>query len=138
VTGSWRPLAAGELDHELLWSVLGIVWAAGAVVWLGTFGVPPIACAFRSITGLPCPTCGTTRALVALVHGAWRESLALHPLVVPAVLGGGVYVAYALTVSLFRRPRLRVRLSARDWWVARAAVLTMVVGVWSYLIVVGR
>jgi hypothetical protein len=138
VTAVWRPLAPDELDHELLWSALAVVSAACAAAVLVTFGLPPVRCAFKSITGLPCPTCGATRAFLALVQGGWRESLALNPLVVPAVLGGTVYVPYALAVSLFRRPRLRLRLSARDRQRARVLVGAVVAGVWTYLIVVGR
>jgi hypothetical protein len=37
-------------------------------------------CAFRRVTGHPCPTCGMTRSLAALAKGDWRASLALHPL----------------------------------------------------------
>jgi hypothetical protein len=138
MTGHWHSLAEDEIDHELIWSLVGIVTAVAAVAMLKTIGLPPIACAFKSITGLPCLTCGATRALLALVHGAWRESLLLNPLVVPAVALGCLYAPYALTVSVFQRPRLRFELNAHDWRVARVVTAAGALGVWAYLITVGR
>lgn len=44
-------------------------------------------CTFRRVTGLPCATCGMTRALAALTRGAWHQSYAYHP------LGGAVALA---------------------------------------------
>lgn len=38
------------------------------------------ACLFKRITTLPCPSCGTTRAIVALSHGNLLASLLLNPL----------------------------------------------------------
>ncbi len=46
-------------------------------------------CTFRRVTGLPCATCGMTRALSALVRGEWQRSRAYHP------LGGAVALALA-------------------------------------------
>lgn len=40
----------------------------------------PISCAFRRVTGTPCPGCGLTRSWVALGRGAVEESLAYHRL----------------------------------------------------------
>ena len=36
-------------------------------------------CSFRVLTGLPCPACGTTRALVALGEGRLLEAFAHNP-----------------------------------------------------------
>ena len=40
-------------------------------------GIP--VCLFRAISGLPCPGCGLTRALVALLHGDPAAAFAHHP-----------------------------------------------------------
>ncbi len=50
---------------------LGAYFAAvGAVVWLGRhFGQDMRLCIFRRLTGLPCPTCGATRGVLALLRG---------------------------------------------------------------------
>ena len=47
-----------------------------------------IACPFRVITGLPCPLCGMTRGVAALLRGRWQEALGFHlfsPLVLAAM-----------------------------------------------------
>ncbi len=38
----------------------------------------PVLCPFRRITGLPCPSCGMTRAMAALSHGAWDLAIACN------------------------------------------------------------
>jgi hypothetical protein len=37
-------------------------------------------CAFRNLTGLPCPGCGMTRAFHLLVHGRIPEALQMNPI----------------------------------------------------------
>jgi hypothetical protein len=44
------------------------------------FTTGPILCPFRLITGHPCPTCGTTRSIAAIVDGRFLDSLLLNPL----------------------------------------------------------
>ena len=45
-------------------------------------------CLFKNVTGVPCPSCGMTRSIVALLGGDVSSSLFLHPL--------GVVVSLAL------------------------------------------
>ena len=37
-------------------------------------------CAFKRLTGLPCPSCGLSRSLQAAVEGDLSSSVAFHPL----------------------------------------------------------
>jgi hypothetical protein len=74
----------------------------------------PPACAFHTLTRHACATCGMTRALVALAHGAWRESLAFHPWALPLMAQAALaWLAWGawLTGALPARP---------DRWVPRA------------------
>ncbi|MFN4284793.1 MAG: DUF2752 domain-containing protein [Lacibacter sp.] len=43
-------------------------------------------CLFKNTTGLPCPSCGTTRALTLLLQGNVIGALEMNPLAVPAFL----------------------------------------------------
>lgn len=43
-------------------------------------------CGFRNLTGLPCPGCGITRGLSALLHGKWLRAIHFNPLAILALL----------------------------------------------------
>jgi hypothetical protein len=44
-------------------------------------------CPLHALTGVPCPTCGSTRAALALSHGDIAAALAFNPLVTLAAVG---------------------------------------------------
>ena len=67
---------------------------------------PAIACPLRAATGIPCPFCGMTRAVVAAVHGHLETSLAFNP--------GGI-VVLALAVVLLLRPQWLARFKVPLW-----------------------
>jgi Protein of unknown function (DUF2752) len=41
--------------------------------------LPFDVCAFKVLTGIPCPTCGLTRSLCHALRGEWSASLGYHP-----------------------------------------------------------
>jgi hypothetical protein len=64
----------------------------------------PIVCLLRGLVGIPCPSCGLTRAFCALSHFELREALryhALSPIVFGAVLATPFVAAYEVAT---RRP----------------------------------
>ena len=36
-------------------------------------------CAFKNMTGIPCPSCGSTRATMQLLHGKFIKSILINP-----------------------------------------------------------
>ena len=71
-------------------------------------GVPTISCPFRAFTGIPCPTCGLTRSLLAIATGDWGHAITAHlfgPLVVVgcilAVGHSGVELMIGRSVTTF-------------------------------------
>ena len=70
--------------------------------------VPP--CPLRTITGVPCPLCGMTRGVTALVHGEVGRAVFLNP-------GSLLAVAAAVLVLLAWRSR-RTRIRIPVWTVA--------------------
>jgi hypothetical protein len=104
---------------------LGLYWGAVAIALTlvsplasrAAALVPP--CLFRSVTGLPCPTCGGTRAGVALSRLDLAGAFAFNPLVtiggIAFLLGGIAAGAAALAGRPLSEPSrygLRVRLAA--------------------------
>ncbi|HEX4823149.1 MAG TPA: DUF2752 domain-containing protein [Candidatus Polarisedimenticolaceae bacterium] len=94
---NWR--AASRLDRQTVW--LWAFAAAGAIalrpVWLAAARLAP-ACLWHAWTGLPCPGCGTTRALVHLLNGEVAAGFAMNPL---AALGAAGFVAGGLLAPLW-------------------------------------
>ncbi len=140
MTVEWRHLRPGELDHELLWTAVLIGMAAAVVAWHLTAPLllPPVLCPLKTATGVPCVTCGGTRAALSLMHGRPFAALRWNPLVALALAAVVPYVLYAASVTLLRRPRLRLRFSDPDRARLRAAVLLLLAANWIFLIVDGR
>jgi hypothetical protein len=133
-----RPLASGEVDHELVWSSIGTVSLVCAGLALSTVGPPPVICTFHAITGLPCPTCGGTRALLALLDGQVFQAVAWNPMVALTVVAFPVYAAYGAWVTALNRRRVRLSLTSRERTLARAAAGVLILASWIFLIAVGR
>jgi hypothetical protein len=101
-------------------------FAAGAVVspTEGVGFMPP--CPFRTITGLPCPLCGATRAFTHLMHGTgdFTSYNAFWVVVAAAAIVAGIVVLLA------RRPFIDALIAAPR----RGAVLLALLGGagWAY------
>jgi hypothetical protein len=73
---------------------------------------------------VPCPGCGTTRALALMLCGSWRASLALAPFALP--LTAAIVCAMALERGVWPRRRAAVErvivvvaVAATVFWGAR-------------------
>ena len=70
---------SGRLSGRPRFALTGAsVIGAGLAVFQLTAGS---VCPVYAVTGLPCPACGSTRAVLALLRGGFWESLRWHPLV---------------------------------------------------------
>ena len=130
----------GHVDHELIWGLVAAVGLAASVMLpvdrlLAGAGY---RCPFRAIAGIPCPTCGATRAAVAMGSLDVRRAFALNPLVAVGWWAAALFVPYAAVVVLWRRDRLRLAdVTARDANVLRALVIGVVLANWAYVIAAG-
>jgi hypothetical protein len=129
-----RLHAASREERQLAW-LWGVAAACLLVLrpfWLALAPFAP-ACPFRSITGIPCPTCGTTRAAVALLNGRVGDALAINPLATAAGLTfllGGLLAPAWVTLRL---PIPEVPVPLPRW--ARAAIVAVLLASWAYLMV---
>ncbi len=109
-----------------------------AVCFLAPFA-PQIAtvlpeCLFREVTGFPCPTCGATRAVLALSRLDLAGALAFNPL---AAAGELLFVVGGLVAggaALWGHP-LRLQASGA---VLRLIALLAVTANWAWLLHSGR
>jgi len=127
----WRPLTLAE--RQLSWVWAGLALAAVALRPLWDFLAPHLGrCTFRSLTGIPCPTCGATRGVLALLHHHPGQAFLLNPLVasgtVILVVGGLLAPLWA-----WRRGTVPVLETPLPRWLRMAAVLVILAN-WGWVI----
>jgi Protein of unknown function (DUF2752) len=114
------PRTVRESVKLRLWVRLGLVLLAGGLmvvfaiaIWLNPYkdghvwlqethkqlGLPP--CTFKSLTGVPCPSCGMTSSFSLLMHGDLWNSLRANFVGTLLALFGLAFVPWAL-VSVIR------------------------------------
>jgi hypothetical protein len=116
----------------------GIGLAAAAAVWLLRLDrIPLTFCVFKGLTGLPCPTCGSTRALGRLFALDFAGALALNPF---TTLVAVVVAAWAVTdLALLPRGRaVGVEVQKPAAFALRVGALLLFLANWAYLLATGR
>ncbi len=84
----------------------------------------PDVCLFKYLTNIPCPSCGSSRSVMAILHGDIREAFLLNPLgflifaimlITPFWIMGDMAVKrssflsfYQFMESLFRQKRIAI------------------------------
>lgn len=98
-------------------------------------GIQTTACLFKRATGVPCPTCGSTRAMEALLGGHIGAAISLNPLV--TCLAFLTPIAIGLWIAASRRGHgasHRVRPTAATWNAVVAIGLVALVLNWIWVI----
>ena len=138
MTLTWRRLEPLEVDHEALWLLVGGASLCLLGVALVTPGIQLPRCAFKTITGLPCPTCGVTRTIIALSRGDVDRAMFMNPLAAILCAGGVLYLLYAAVVLALRLPRFRPTVSAAGARRVRIGAIAVIATNWIWLIATGR
>ena len=127
---------AGALPLGAIFLSIGAVIAV-AVAVLHLDRLPILVCLFRAATGIPCLTCGATRALGELVTGDVAGALAMNPL---ATLGAFALVPWGLgDLALMTRGRaLSLEAAPAAARVLRVLAVLAVIANWAYLVAAGR
>jgi hypothetical protein len=131
-----RKRESSQIEFALIYGGLAILFLVAARVLPVTDLAP--ACIFKSLTGIPCPTCGSTRMVAFLAHGHFLAAFRMNPagaVVFITVLIAFLYRIIALALDL---PGMSIELSHGENNLVRfGAVLALLLN-WLYLIFVFR
>ena len=106
-----QALWSTRCDRRLRWIGLGISLAPiiGAFLYNLGLRLTPAKCLFQQMFGFPAPTCGMTRAFMALARGDWQQAIQYH-LFAPVLFCLCVIIAVLMPAEL----AIGHRLSALD------------------------
>jgi hypothetical protein len=127
----WASLSTAERQLAYIWGGLALAIVALKPLWAVV--MPHLRpCLFHSLTGIPCPSCGGTRCVLALLDGRLLDAVSFNPLVFAVSLA---FFAGGLVAPLWawRRgtaPRLGRPLPL---WVRFGLVLVIIAN-WGWLI----
>lgn len=124
--------SSGGIDDDALLSPPERQWRSAQMLgWpLALLGAPLVLsvgaiplCAFRHLTGIPCPLCGGTRACAALANGDFLAAWQLNPgLMVLLAIAAAHSVQLGVEAWSGRRVQ-RWRIGASAWRVGFALLL---------------
>jgi Protein of unknown function (DUF2752) len=94
-------------------------------------------CIFKTITGIPCPSCGSTRATLLLFHGDLKDSLLLNPFAV--ITNSLIFISIGWMISdILKNKETFLPFLKKDWDYRIKIVLIIVVSAnWIWNIVKG-
>jgi hypothetical protein len=128
--------ATGSLPVAAFFAAAAAVLAlAGSSFHLDGLGIP--LCVFKATTGVPCVTCGGTRALVALGSLDVVAAFAMNPLVA-LLLVTLVPWGIADAILALRGRALVLDIGPAVGRALRWAIVPVLLANWAYLIAVGR
>ncbi len=127
----FKKRTAGQIEFGIIYG--GIVLAVLCVArLLPVFSFIP-SCAFKGLTGLPCPSCGSTRSVVHLAHGDIYAAFAMNPLAAVSFVAAVLFFLYSLVTLVFYLPRVSFVLTTREGNVIRVGAVVILVAQWVYL-----
>ena len=107
-----------------------VLWLTGVALFelLKPAGSDATLCLLRNVTGVPCPTCGSTRAVLALADGRVLDAVLFNPLLAVATVVAILWMGVRRRVELDLTPARR-----RGLW---TVVIALVALNWIYVIAV--
>ncbi len=117
------------------------LWAIAIIaVWLGLLlavrtldaqtGRQTTVCAFKLLTGYPCPTCGGTRAVDAALRGHCLQAISLNPLLCLVMIGLGAWLGIRLVLGR----RVSVEMSPLEKATAWVIAIGALGANWAYVL----
>ena len=94
-------------------------------------------CIIKNVTGFPCPSCGTTRAVTLILEGKFIESLLLNPFgilvaVVMTIFPFWILIDIILKKESFFRMYKKAEANIRKPWLASILILLVLLNwIWN-------
>lgn len=121
-----------RLPRVPLWAVALVgVWlllVLGGVLLERWQGAPLETCLLHRVSGRPCPTCGSTRVVLAFLQGRWGAAFGWNPFVAVGLAGGTALLALRLASGW--RPVLEANPWERNLLLAGGVGLLLANWVW--------
>jgi len=124
----------GELNLPLVYFLV----AGGgvfAVIILRSFNrLPHFPCVFKTVTGFPCPTCGSTRVVTSLLKFDIIEAFGWNPLVFLIGIAFIIWVSYGFYMQISGK-KIKIRLSKKESLFIKLVLLILFFSNWIYLVI---
>lgn len=131
---TWRRAGIAAKQVALLWAGVVVCTVALRPVLMRVPVLLP-GCTLHTWTGIPCPTCGATRAMMALLDGHPLAALVLNPM---AAAGGLVFLVGGVMAPVWTLCGGAVPVLPHPvpmpW---RVAMVAAVLANWGYLVLTG-
>jgi hypothetical protein len=118
-----------------LWAVLLVfIWAGlgASAIWLSDYLDRPVQlCLVKRLTGYPCPTCGSTRSALSLLHGHIIRAWLYNPLLFSVL---SLFVVVIAVRVLFARS-IKINLTKQERIFAWILMIVLFFANWAYVIV---
>ena len=128
-----KKRVAGDIEFGIIYGCIVLLMLVAART-LPLLTVLPI-CFFHSVTALPCPTCGSTRAVRELAFGNLGSAFLMNPLIAVLIVVALSVLAANVAMLVFRIQRPVLLFTSREYLVIRISIVLFVLINWAYLII---
>lgn len=131
------------MGRNKLYVLLSTACAAGYIWLMLTYyrafslALEPGVCLFKRVTGVPCPSCGSTRSVLSILKGDFTEAILWNPFGILLTCILLVFPAWIIYDVLSRKSTLynfynRTELVLKRKWIAIPAILLVLLNwIWN-------
>ena len=118
------------LNAPVIALMIWILLLIAVVVVSRLTGTQPMLCSFRMLTGVPCPSCGSTRGVLLLLEGDPIGAFLMNPLVMVTLS----LLATIFTLRLLFRRKVKWNPGRSERWVYLGLGIAALLANWWWVI----